>query len=241
MAVVLNVAYGGYAAGAIVQFPDSTESALIAQGLARAATGQPAQVWPSVMGFLQEPTFGGNASIQHPDGIAVPTAMQGPRIWPNGPILAFASLGTNTTLVAGTQYRCEIYVPYLQTWTGISLLNGATVGTDNHLVALYDTNGAFIASSALAGSLSAGANAFQDRAFVAPGTSTAQAVTLPPGRYFIVAQSNGTTATLRTWAAANGGNQMTGSATGTFGTLATSFTPPTTFTADVGPIARLYV
>jgi hypothetical protein len=33
---------------------------------------------------------------------------------------------------------------------------------------------------------------------------------------------------------------MTQSATGTFGTVPASFTPPTTFTADVGPIAALY-
>ena len=51
---------------------------------------------------------------------------------------------------------------------------------------------------------------------------------------------HGTTATTRRQAAADGGNTMTQSATGTFGTVPASFTPPTTFTADVGPIARLY-
>jgi hypothetical protein len=33
---------------------------------------------------------------------------------------------------------------------------------------------------------------------------------------------------------------MTSSATGTFGTVPASFTAPTTFTADVGPIGWLY-
>lgn len=234
MAVTLTRAYANYASGATVVLDSATEAALIAQGLATAATGFPSQSNTFLVDSpLGQFTQGGNVSIQTTGGITVPTAPQGPRILPNGTILAFASLGTNTTMVAGTLYRCEIFVPHLATWTGISVLNGATVGTDNGLVALYDTNGVLITNSALAGAVAAGANAFQDRAFTAP-------VTLLPGRYFVAYQSNGTTATLRTWAAANGGNQMTASSTGTFGTLPASFTAPTTFTADVGPIARLY-
>jgi len=85
----------------------------------------------------------------------------------------------------------------------------------------------------VAGATSSGANAFQDFALL-------QSPILQPGRYFIAVQCNGTTATTRRQAAANGGNTMTQSATGTFGTVPASFTPPTTFTADVGPIARLY-
>lgn len=234
MAVTLTRSYANFASGATVVLDSATEAALIAQGIATAATGFPAQ---SNTFLVESPlgqfTQGGNVSFQTTGGITVPTTPQGPRILPNGTILAFASLGTNTTMVAGTLYRSEIYVPHLATWTGIGTLNGATVGTDNGLVALYDSTGALVQSSALAGALSAGANAFQNRAFIAP-------VTLLPGRYFIAYQQNGTTATMRTWAAANGGNQMTASSTGTFGTLPASFTPPTTFTADVGPIGWLY-
>jgi len=234
MAVVLNRSYQGYASGATVVFSDSTEAALIAQGMAIAATGQPAQTFAANTAMYQNATVGGNPRILNTGpGYAAPTTPTGPRTLPNGTILAFASLGTNTTLVSGTSYRCEIYVPHEAAWTGIGVLNGATVGTNNGLVAIYDSAGNFIQSSALAGAVTAGANSFQNRAFIAP-------VLLTPGRYFLVYQANGTTDTLRTWAAANGGNQMTSSATGTFGTLATSFTPPTTFTADVGPIAWLY-
>jgi hypothetical protein len=235
MAVTLLRSYQSYASGAVVIFDTATESALIAQGIATAATGFPSNASaPIINTNYQVVTSGGNQSFQATGaGIAVSTTPQGPRILPNTNIQAFASLGTNTTLVAGTLYRSEIFVPHLATWTGIGILNGATVGTDNHLVALYDSAGVFIQSSAVAGALSAGANAFQNRAFLAT-------VTLPPGRYFIAMQSNGTTATLRTHAAANGGNQMTASSTGTFGTLPASFTPPTTFTADVGPIGWLY-
>ena len=233
MTVTLNRAYGAYASGAVVSFPDSTESALIAQGIATATANQPAQSAPSILGTLQQQTFGGNTSVQDNDGVTSPTVPQGPRILPNTNIQAFASLGTNTTLVSGTLYRSEIFVPQLASWTGIGVLNGATVGTNNGLVAIYDSAGNFIQSSAVAGAVTVGANAFQNRAFIAP-------VLLGPGRYFLAYQANGATDTLRTHAAANGGNQMTASSTGTFGTLPTSFTPPTTFTADVGPIAWLY-
>lgn len=234
MAVTLSRSYAGYASGTVVIFDDPTEAALIAQGLATAASGVPTDTISPIVGAPWTPgTIGGNLALIPQGGVNVPTTPQGPRILPNTNIQAFASLGTNTTLVAGTLYRSEIFVSHLATWMGIGVLNGATVGTDNHIVALYDSAGNFITSSALAGALSAGANAFQNRAFL-------NTVTLLPGRYFVAVQSNGTTATLRTHAAANGGNQMTASSTGTFGTLPSSFTPPTTFTADVGPIAWLY-
>ena len=233
MAVTLYKAYQGYSAGATILVPDDTQTALIAQGIGYAASGQPTQTYQATGSAVINPTVGGNKSAQDIAGFGAPTSPQGPRILPNGPILAFASLGTSAVHVAGTWYRAEIQVPHLAQWTGINVLNGATVGTDNIMVALYDTNGVLITNSAVAGALSAGANAFQSVAFLTQPI-------LPPGRYFVAVQCNGTTATTRKWAAANGGNQMTQSATGTFGTVPASFTPPTTFTADVGPIAALY-
>jgi hypothetical protein len=233
MAVTLYKAYQGYAAGATIIVPDDTQTALIAQGIGYAASGQPSQSYVATGSALVAPTVGGNKSAQNIAGFGAPSSPQGPRILPNGPILAFASLGTSAVHVAGTWYRSEIYVPHLAQWTGIQVLNGATVGTDNIMVALYDTNGVLITNSAVAGALSAGANAFQSLAFLTQPI-------LQPGRYFVAVQCNGTTATTRKWAAANGGNQMTQSAAGTFGTVPSSFTPPTTFTADVGPIAALY-
>ena len=233
MAVTLYKAYQGYAAGATIIVPDDTQTALIAQGIGYAASGQPTQAYQATGDAVLNPTIGGNKYSQDSSGFGAPSSPQGPRILPNGPILAFASLGTSAVHVAGTWYRSEIFVPHLAQWTGINVLNGATVGTDNIMVALYDTNGVLITNSAVAGALSAGANAFQSLAFLTQPI-------LNPGRYFIAVQCNGTTATTRKWAAANGGNLMTASATGTFGTVPASFTPPTTFTADVGPIAALY-
>lgn len=147
--------------------------------------------------------------------------------------VAYASHGTNTTLVAGTHYRAEVFVPFAVQVTGAGVLNGATVGTDKGIVAIYDTRGNLVANSALAGSTTSGANAFQERAFAA-------APKLQPGRYFLVYQSNGTTDTLRTIAASTFVDVLAGSATGTFGTML-DFTPPTTFTADKGPVGYLYV
>lgn len=234
MSVTLLRSYGAYASGAVFIGDDATEAALVAQGIAVASTNAAVDSAAPITGSPWTPgVLGGNLYLNPQGGIVVPTTPQGPRILPNTNIQAFASLGTNTTMVAGTLYRSEIFVPHLATWTGIGILNGATVGTDNGLVALYDSNGVLITNSAVAGALAAGANAFQNRAFLAT-------VTLVPGRYFIAYQSNGTTATIRTHAAANGGNQMTASSTGTFGTVPSSFTAPTTFTADVGPIGWLY-
>jgi hypothetical protein len=235
MAVTLLRPYLGYATGAVVAFSFDTESSLIAQGLAAAATGVPSQSNTNIPTTgLGEFTIGGNVVIDETGaGLAAPVALQGPRRLPNGTILAFASLGTDTTPVAGTLYRCEIYVPHKATWTGVSFLNGSAAATDLLVGALHDTTGAFITSTAVAGVVAAGVNSFQDLPFI-------NTVTLQPGRYFLSYQTNGTTTRLRTWAAANGGNQMTTSVAGVFGTVNAAFTPPATFTTAVGPIAQLY-
>lgn len=152
---------------------------------------------------------------------------------PNIPIgaVAYSSLGTSAVHVAGSIYVSEVQVVGWKTLTGIGVLNGATVGTDNLIVALYDTNGKLLANSATAGTLSAGANAFQQIAF----TST---YAIKPGRYFIALQCNGTTATTRRIAASTYLNFASVTA-GTFGTLP-AITPPTSTASDAGPIGYLY-
>lgn len=232
MAVLLSRAYATFASGAVVIGPDDTEAALIAQGYGSAVAGF-TDSFP--VGSFGNATLnvGGNLVQVGAGPAGAPAVPQGPRILPNTNIQAFATLGTNTTLVAGTTLFSEIFVPHWAQWTGLAVLNGTTVGTDNGLVALYDTNGVLVANSAVAGVLAAGADAFQNRSFLT-------APLLAPGRYFGAYQSNGTTATIRTHAAANGGNQMVGSATGTFGTVLATITVPTTFTTGVGPIFRLF-
>lgn len=236
MAVTLLRAYGGFAASAKVIFPDDTESALISQGWATAATQAPSE---STLNNTPTPfsalTFGGNVAALNNAGQANPAIPQGPRRVVNVQSLtAFASMGTSTIHTAGTWGRAEIYVPHWATWTGIAVLNGGTVGTDSFIYALYDTAGNLIANTPTAGTLSAGSNVFQEVAF------TGVTAPLAPGRYFIGVQCNGTTATTRRQAAADGGLSVTSAIAGTFGTVPTSFTVPTTFTTNVGPIAYLY-
>lgn len=147
--------------------------------------------------------------------------------------VAYGSMGTNTTMVAGTILWAEVYFPQDVTITGIKVLNGATVGTDKGIVALYGNNGDLRANSALAGATTAGANALQSYAFTTPYAAVR-------GRHWLAYQSNGTTDTIRTVAASTFIDVLTTSATGAFGTL-TQLTVPTTFTADKGPIAAAYV
>lgn len=150
---------------------------------------------------------------------------------PIGPV-AYGSLGTSAVHVAGTIYVAELYIPRKKIITGLAVLNGGTVGTDNLIVAIYaGTGGAALANSALAGTLSAGANAFQEIAFT--GTYTAYT-----GLYYVAVQCNGTTATTRRIAASTYLN-LAKSFTGAFGTL-TSLTVPTTTAADTGPIVYAY-
>jgi hypothetical protein len=134
--------------------------------------------------------------------------------------------------VAGTIYLAELQMPRSkQTVTGIGVLNGTTVGTDNLIAALFDASGRLIAKTA--STLSAGANAFQEIAF-----SPTPVRLTNDGTYWIGVQCSGTTATTRR-IAANTFLRRTKSSTGSFGTIPDQ-TPPTTFTADVGPIAYIY-
>lgn len=235
MAVTLSRAYNGYLSGATVAFDTATETNLIAQGLAVAANVTAAVCLAGAPFMLM--TQGGNTAVVPQSGVGTPTYDQGPRNLPviNLGSLALVSYETNgVAQTAGTMNLTEIHVPFFQTWTGIGVLNGTTVGTHNVLVALYGANGALLANSAVAGEVSAGASVMQNVAFTAP-------ITLIPGRYFLGVQMSGVTPTPRHLLAANGSNVCTGSQAGTFGTIpATLTTIPVTFTTAVGPISQLY-
>lgn len=235
MSVTLLRPYGGFASGAVVTLPSSTETALIAQGL---ATASATTSEPSIYGGPDQfVTQNGNVFSMNSAGYGTPTYYQGPLTLPAIPMGAAALTTFETNGVAqtaGSINLIEIYVPYLQTWTGAGVLNGTVVGTDNLIVCLYGTDGNRIATSALAGTLSAGASVFQNIAFTAP-------VTLIPGRYFIGVQASGATATIRHNLAANGAANCASTTAGVFGTIPASLTVPATFTTAVGPIAQLYV
>jgi hypothetical protein len=147
--------------------------------------------------------------------------------------VAYTTLNTNgTTLVAGTEYCTEVFLPESKLLTGIGVMNGTTVGTDNHLVALYDSGGNLIANSAVAGVLAASASTYQTIAF------TGKYFAVGPAQYFGCVQSNGTTATVRMVVTGTQDNIFTTSKTGVFGTLP-AIVAPTTFTTAVGPYVEL--
>ena len=64
---------------------------------------------------------------------------------------ALASIGTNTTDIAGQFWLTDILIPYNRTITKIGLLQGGTATTDNTLVAIWDSYGKLVGSSAVAG------------------------------------------------------------------------------------------
>lgn len=142
--------------------------------------------------------------------------------------------GTSTTPSATTVYLSQVLVSAPTTLTGIKINSAATVGTNKYLVALFDSTGAVVATSALAGVITANANAYQTIAFTAP------VAVVGPASYWIGLYLNGTTDRFYSLPASKAPGGLAGSiAAQTFGTVV-AITPPTTFTADVGPVAYTY-
>lgn len=137
------------------------------------------------------------------------------------------------TMVDGSRYYTSINIGFPQLLTGIIAKVGSTGGTDKWIFELHSPAGVLLATTALAGTTAGTANTYQQIAF------TATYNLLTPGTYFIAVQSNGNTAKLATLNAPSLTGVYTGSATGVFGTGA-SITPPTTYTANLGPLATVY-
>jgi hypothetical protein len=147
---------------------------------------------------------------------------------------SYSSLGTAVSHVAGTIYAIAIEVVTPGLYTGVSILNGGTVGTSNRIAAIYDEQGLKLGNSVLSGTQSLGANVFQNLAF------TAQIRIPSPGRYYIAVQADNNTDNMRMVAASTFHCNYTIAQAGAFGTLANLSPLPTAFVADVGPIATLY-
>jgi hypothetical protein len=148
----------------------------------------------------------------------------------------YSTCGTNTAIAAATSMYCsEIDVQGSKYTTGLAPLNGATVGTDKHLVVLYDGTGNLVANSAVAGATTSGANSYQTYAFTTPY------FVVGPAKYYACLQSNGTTDTVQMLAVNKDDTFTTKAVTGqTFGTVPATITVPTTFTTVVGPHWALY-
>ena len=173
-------------------------------------------------------------------GIATQNALGNYSNIPIGSV-AYASIGTNSTDVAGQLWVSSFQMPLDATITGIKCLAGGTATTDNVIGALYKKNLAgdttlatLVGNSALAGALLSGANTFQTYAFTTAYAAKA-------GQYFMAVQGNGTAAgAIRTVAASTYVGITAGSIAGTFGTMPATATFPTTFTADKAPVCFTY-
>lgn len=137
------------------------------------------------------------------------------------------TMGTDTTPVITETYISSVYIPENSTVTNISILNGSAV-SGNVKVALADFNGNVIGQSA--STSQSGTAAYQTIALASPVD------VLGPGVYYIMLQVDNTTARFRSWPLGVFPTQKQTSQT--YGTF-TNFTPATTFTATVGPIASV--
>lgn len=122
--------------------------------------------------------------------------------------------------------------------TGVNIPIGSVGGTDTLHVGLYNSAGVLVARSITAGVLAGTALTIQQIPLYQTDGSTIGPVTLPSGTYYIALQPSGTTMRFLAinspiWPG------VTGSQTGVAGTLA-AITPPTTYTANLGPMASLY-
>ena len=148
--------------------------------------------------------------------------------------VAYGSLGTSTTDVAGQVWIDNLQLPVDKTITGMACLNGSSATTDSFILALYNGAGALVGNTVLTGTALSGANTFQQVAFTTPYAAKA-------GRYWVAWQGNGTAANaLRTIAASTYLGIATSVVSGSFGTLPAAITLPTTFTANNGPICYVY-
>lgn len=144
--------------------------------------------------------------------------------------------GTSVAPNSATMYLSQILVSHNAIVTGVKVLNGATVGTNRYIVALYNSLGVLAYNSTLAssGTLSAGANTYQAIPFTVSGSLVG------PGVYWIGVSMNGSIDAFRAVPAAGQGAGLAGSVTGQAFSVLPAVTVPTTFTADKGPIAFTY-
>lgn len=140
-----------------------------------------------------------------------------------------STAGTNQTPVATEVYIAEIWVPANVTVTGVSILIGS-VASGNLKVGLASSAGAVLATSASTSIV--GTDVYLRVPF-----TTALAVK-GPATYYVLSFIDNATARMNAHAFGSCGTAVqTGQV---YATGFTAITPPTTFTADVGPIASLY-
>lgn len=141
------------------------------------------------------------------------------------------SIGSNTADVSGQLWITDIFIPVSETITKIAFLTGGFSTADKFIVAIYDSTGKLLTTSALTGVAISGTNTFQVQTLLS-------AVTLNgPGTYYVAIQGNGTDGgAILTLIPPNIGHRTSIVPPGTFGTIPASITLPTTYTIAQGPI-----
>lgn len=144
-------------------------------------------------------------------------------------IAALASLGTSTSASANSLWISEIFIDRNVTLTGLGVLS-AGVSAGNGIVALYDSAGTLLASSA--STANSGTNAFQEFAF------SATYAAIGPARYFGAYICNNGNQLIRTIAVPT--DTLTSvQLQGGFAAPST-ITVPSANTANVGPYLYAY-
>lgn len=137
--------------------------------------------------------------------------------------------GTDATPVNTEFYWAQVNLRGNSTVTGVAHFNGS-VASGNIKVGLADSTGAIVATSAT--TAMSGTDTYQKVAFTAPYAAKG------PATYYALLFVDNNTARVNTHVV---GGFITGKATAqTYSTGFTAFTPGTTFTTALGPIATLY-
>lgn len=146
-----------------------------------------------------------------------------------------ATSGTDTANADTALFVASVFVPVNMVATGVKYLVGSVGGTTKMIAQLNDANGTLLANSTLtsSGTTAGTAAQVQTMAFV-----TATPIK-GPALYYIGITGNGTTSKLRTIPAHTQTGVYTAQLVQTTVTPA-AIAPPTSFTADVGPVAHLY-
>lgn len=221
------------------------QAALAAAGIQNDSLSDIARLQLAVANLITNPAFSGPATFAEAVTFSSTVAATGAITETGGVNLAtepsinfaaggpwaLATTGTDTACTNGTSYFVELNIPYNRTITGLGYQVGSVGGTDKVIAVLYNSAGAVVANSALAGATVGTAAQIQAVDFLTPYAAVA-------GRYFASVTFNGMTAKFRTYPIP-GSLFIAGSEAETFGTV-TAITPGTTFTADKGPLCFAY-
>lgn len=153
----------------------------------------------------------------------------------------------NTTPGANTEiYVAEMAILTPVFSTGAAIFNGSD-DTDNKKIAIYDSNGTIIASTAVTTTGTVDvyqriAWALEFRTVPGVGTAIIGSLRLDPGTYFLAVDFASTTSRFQTFVVGNfGAGKITSAVYATaFITTSLTIAPPVTFTTILGPVISLY-